>query len=64
MLNKTTPRKIHRFRPSAARMVQHERFVRDRRGIFRLQSFEESEVAYCHRVCREPAGFAKGARVK
>lgn len=44
-------------------MVQHERFVRDAKGTFKLKSFEESEVAYCIRVCREPRGFNRGARV-
>jgi aspartate/tyrosine/aromatic aminotransferase len=45
-------------------MVQHERFVKDKQGRFRLKSFDENEVVYCHRVCHEPAGFSKGARVR
>lgn len=45
-------------------MVEHERFVRKADGRFRLESFQESEVAYCHRATREKPGFHKGARVK
>lgn len=55
--------KQHRYRPSAARKVLDARWIRDRRGHWRHQIEEVSEVEFCHRACREPAGFKKGARV-
>lgn len=54
--------KKHRFRPSPDRKVTYPHWKRDRRGNWRHEFEEVSEVGYCQRVCREPPGFHKGAR--
>lgn len=55
--------KRHRYRPSAERKTIDARWKRDRRGHWRHQTEEVSEVEFCHRACREPAGFHKGGRL-
>lgn len=51
-----------KIRPSAGRMVDDSRWLKDKRGIFRLKNDECTEVDYCLRR-REKDGWHKGARV-
>lgn len=53
-----------RYRPSAARKTLDARWKRDKRGQWRHEIEEVSEVEFCHRATRENPHFHKGARVR
>lgn len=56
--------KKHRYRPSAERKLLDSRWVKNKRGQWRHETEEVSEVAFCHNATREQPGFHKGARTR
>ena len=52
-----------RYRPSADRKTEDSRWRKDKRGNWRYEHTQVSEVAFCQRATHEPEGFVNGARV-